>query len=380
MRKSLLVTLDFPPQTGGVARYYGNLLAHLPRGDMDVLAQTNPKSEEYDRKKPYPIKRQKLIALSPLVWPKWLGLIFQIAKLARQEKIKVIHVGQVLPIGNAAYFVKSFWHIPYIVYAHGLDITSPQASPRKRRTLKMVLGQASVIVANSEFTKRELLRFGLPEAKIKVVTPGCDISGNDFDSKGVEALRERYRLQDKKVLLTLGRLEERKGQDMVIRALTQLKSSHPEAVYLVVGSGTYESKLRDLAQKYGVSDSVIFTGEVSEAERPNYFKLADIFIMPSRELSNRDVEGFGIVFLEANAFGKPVIGGRSGGVSEAVLDGQTGLLVNPTDENEISQAISRLLADGELRKRLGENGRLRVQKDFQWSDRAKVIEQITNSV
>ena len=166
---------------------------------------------------------------------------------------------------------------------------------------------------------------------------------------------------------TVGNLVARKGHDMVIRALPRVRQTVPDVTYLIIGDGPYRGQLEALAGALGVRDRVIFAGGIPNEELPPIYALSDLFVMPSRDQSEEcDVEGFGVVFLEANACAKPVVGGRSGGICEAISDGVTGLLVDPNDPEDIANALVRLLTNSDLATRLGKRGRLRVVRDFSW--------------
>jgi len=178
----------------------------------------------------------------------------------------------------------------------------------------------------------------------------------------------RHHLQEKNVVLTIARLVERKGIDVVIKAMPMVLEAIPNVVYLVIGLGPYKGKLERLARDLGLEGRVIFVGHVSDEELPLYYCACDVFVLVSRTLTDKgEMEGFGIVYLEAGACGKPVVAGRGGGVEEAVEDGVTGLLVDPLDVGEIAEAIVRILKDKELAKRLGENGRKKAMKQPDWS-------------
>ncbi len=376
MKKSLFVTLDYPPAHGGVARYYHNLIRRWDPAQVTVLAPLAAESQAFDQCQECKVVRRQFLFNSPLLWPKWIRLVFELFRIIQEEKIEVLLVGQVLPVGSAAYIVNRFRKIPYIIFTHGLDITYPQAYPRKKRMMLRVLAGAHQVVANSEYTKKELIKLGIPQDKIVVLTPGCNMVGRSVSEGRLDSIKNKYHLAGSRILLTVSRLKERKGHDMVIKALAQLKDKLSDLKYVVVGSGEYESALRSLADKLGVADRVVFVGSVSDEDLPAYYQLADVFIMPSRELSNRDVEGFGIVYLEANSFAIPVVGGHSGGVGEAIVDGQTGLLVDPNCLEDIATAINRLFTDKSYAERLGLAGQQRVLKDFRWSSRAKELEDI----
>jgi phosphatidylinositol alpha-1,6-mannosyltransferase len=183
------------------------------------------------------------------------------------------------------------------------------------------------------------------------------------------------------MILTVGNLVERKGHDMVISALPEVQKVIPDVTYLVVGDGRYRSNLEQLAVTRGVRDRVVFAGQVPEKELPEIYSLCDVFVMPARErLDECDVEGFGLVYLEANACGKPVIGGRSGGIPDAIVDGVTGLLVDPHDPIEIANALIQLLRDRELSTKMGHEGRKRVVRDFTWERIARQVQGILDSV
>jgi phosphatidylinositol alpha-1,6-mannosyltransferase len=182
---------------------------------------------------------------------------------------------------------------------------------------------------------------------------------------------DKYGLHSKRTIVTVGRLEERKGHERVIQALIEIRKLVPGIKYLIVGKGPQEELLMDLVSRWLLKDIVLFTGEVSDQEKVGILHACDLFIMPNRDIpldKGLDTEGFGIVFLEANACRKPVIGGEMGGVKEVIVDGKTGLLVNPEDRVEIKEAILKILLNHRLARSMGENGRKRVLQKFQWSN------------
>jgi len=183
------------------------------------------------------------------------------------------------------------------------------------------------------------------------------------------------------MIVTVGNLVQRKGQDMVIRSLPLIRQSNPEITYLIVGDGPYRPELEKLAGAMGVKDRVIFAGRVAADDLPDIYALSDVFVMPSRErLDSDDVEGFGLVFLEASACAKPVVGSWSGGVPDAVVDGVTGLLVNPQYPEEIAKALSRLLLERDFAIQLGRQGRSRVVSEFNWAHVADQVQGVLGGV
>ena len=251
-----------------------------------------------------------------------------------------------------------------------MDFTFAHRRPRKAFLAKMILGGArKIIAANSHVAALVAARYPKISSKIIVVNPGVSQANRSDQENLTHFLREKYQLDDKVVLLSLGRLVSRKGVDYTIKALAGLSLTERTGLaYVVVGAGPEEGNLRRLAEESGVA--VIFTGSVSEAEKWSWLNLCDILVMPSREI-NGDFEGFGIVYLEANLSGKPVIAGRSGGVSDAVSDGVSGLLVDPEDLEAIATAIRTLSTDLAYREKLGQQGRARALENFSWESKAQ---------
>src|SRR3989304_2378100 len=316
MVKSLLVTLDYPPQVGGVAVYYEHLVKEFTNGDVLVLTVDKINSQKIPEQDG--IIRRRLLFKSKLFWPKWLPLLWQIFK------------------------------IPYMVYCHGMDVMTASQSPRKKILARKILKNAEFIAANSEFTKEKILEYGVRPQNVTIVYPCPNMKlRREVLPKEIEALRNKYSLLNKKIILTTGRLVERKGHDVVLGALHKLKESVPEAHYVIIGEGPMEEAVKQMVKTLGLEDSVSLIGKVSDYELAAWYEICDVFVMISRQLKNEDAEGFGIVYLEANMFGKPVIAGKSGGVAEAVLDNETGILVEPTNPQEILTAMERLLRDPE---------------------------------
>lgn len=373
MRKMLIATLDFPPMVGGVAQYLSGLARNLAYDKIILLAPEMDGAEEFDKKQDYKIYRKKLISRSVFLWPKWLPLLYHLFKIVRREKIEVVFVAQVLPIGTAAFIIKKILGIPYVVSCHGMDILTGKSSWRKAKLMNKIFAQAEFVVSNSEYTKNELIKFGVPQEKIKIVYP-CPAEVVEPTQEKIEEIKNRYNLGGKKIILSVSRLVSRKGQDKVIEAMPKILEAVPEARYVIVGDGGERKKLEELTNGTGGREKIIFTGMVDVEYLAALYSLCDVFIMVSRQKGG-DVEGFGLVYLEANQYGKPVIAGRSGGVREAVIDGSTGILVDPLDVNQISEALIKLLEDDSLANQLGERGRERVKKEFSWTQQ---IEKIKN--
>ncbi|MFA5076552.1 MAG: glycosyltransferase family 4 protein [Patescibacteria group bacterium] len=370
MKKTLLVTIDFLPQSGGVARYLANLAANLPRESLVVLA---PKIKNYhDDISSCKIYRRSLFWA---FWPKWLPMLWHIYKIIKTEKIEIIWVAQPLPVGTAVYLVSRLLKLPYIVNSHGMDVALILYSNTRKKLLgKRILNNANQVTVNSNFTKNLILELGVPENKITKIYP-CPAFHQLPSQHDCQKIKQKYNLENKKIILTVGRLVKRKGHDQVIRALPKILATVPETAYLIVGDGQNKENLLELTKQLDLEENVLFTGFITDQELPAYYQIADLFIMPSRNINNYDVEGFGLVYLEANSFGKPTISGDQGGEAEAVVNGQTGFQINPTDITKISEQVVSLLTNNDLTEKIGEQGR-RWAKNFSWEIEAKKLEKL----
>ncbi|MFA5128590.1 MAG: glycosyltransferase family 4 protein [Patescibacteria group bacterium] len=362
MKKLLIATIEFPPQRGGIANYLAGVAGALPADKVAVLAPRQKGEENFDNHEPYKIYRKKLFV--NFLWPKWLPLVWHLWRVARREKIEVILVSQVLPVGTVAMIVKKIFKIPYFISCHGMDILTAAGNPRKKKLMNKILEQASGVVANSEFTKKELVKLAVPENKIIIIYP-CPGRMSGIAPERISEIKNRLGLADKKIILTVGRLVARKGQNKVIEAMTEILKHVPNAIYVIVGDGLESEKLKIQSEKLKLENNILFTGEISEEKKLAFYQLCDVFIMTPRQIG-ADVEGFGTVYLEANQFGKPVVAGGSGGVGEAVADGVTGLVVDPENITQIAEAVIKILTDENLAKKMGEEGRERVEKEFEW--------------
>jgi len=377
MKRTLLVTIDFPPQVGGVANYWGNLAQHMGADNFVVLAPEEDNSLEFDMKQNYLIYRKNLFYKHKWIWPKWLLLLFQTYKICKQEKIEKVIVTHILPCGTVAYIIKKLLGIPYLVSMHGLDIAYASFSLRKKRLCKKILNCAEILIVNSNYTK-ELICKKLnycPTTKVRVIYPCPNITatGQNVDQEKIQQVEARRGLTEKKTILTVGRLVKRKAHDQVIKALPKVIEQVSNAYYAIVGSGAELKNLQELVSSLGLEERVHFHVDMQNYELPLFYGLCDIFVMPARILSDGDVEGFGIVYLEANSFGMPVIAGNCGGAPEAVLHEQTGLVVDPENEDQIADAIIELLQNPKKEKELGQKGKQRVEEEFVWQKQAEKL-------
>jgi phosphatidylinositol alpha-1,6-mannosyltransferase len=228
-----------------------------------------------------------------------------------------------------------------------------------------------MVVAANEFARQNLLRIGIANERITKITPGVDCARFRPRAPRPELI-ERHALAGKKVLLTVARLTQRKGHKTVLEALRALLLEIPNLVYLIVGTGPEEENLRKTVAEWNLTESVRFAGFVGDADLPDYYNVCDAFVMANAE-DQGDIEGFGMVFLEANACGKAVVGGRSGGTAEAVTHGTTGLLVDPHNPAELAEALRSLFQGDAVRMKFGEQGMVRAQSEFSWASRARML-------
>ena len=375
---TLFVTSDFPPITSGIATYLYNTWKNLPLEKIIVLGPKVAGWESFDDKQNFKIFRYRLPLGNSLFarMVKTFLFIFYIGKLRRKEKIGKIHCGAPLSAGIAGLVFKKFFNIPYCVYVYGGETKKYKRVKVAYPIMRLILKNAQKVIANSMYTRDEFIKFGILPQKLVIISPGVNVQKFVPISK-VPEIEKVHNLKNKKVILSVARLVERKGQDMVIRALPEVLEKLPNLVYLIVGEGPEEAKLKKLTKDVGVESCVNFIGHVSDNELPKYYNACDVFIMPNRETRGTEIiEGFGISFIEASACGKSVIGGKSGGVGDAVIDGVTGILVNPLNTEEISSAILKLLTDEDYARRLGNNGRLRVEKEFRWELQAQKLKEV----
>lgn len=355
-----LVTLDYPPEHGGVARYLANLV-DVSDGVIDVFVP-----ETHACQGPGRVHTMSMFAAGP--WP-WRCLIRSCRDL-RQRGYTHLLLSHVLPVGTAAWLARRIGGLPYSVIIHGLDIRLAARRPHRRWLAGRVLRGATRVIANSQVVAEEARR-AWPNLVVEVMTPG--IVPRTFLSRyearalvGVEVSQH--------ICLTVARLVPRKGMDMMIRVLER----HPEWRYVIVGSGVDEARLRDLAEMHAPG-RVRFVDAATDEVRDQWYAAADIFVFLARE-TEADIEGFGIAPLEAGLAGLPVLAGRSGGVVEAVVEGVTGLFADPQRVESIDEAFTKLAQDTELRERLGSAGRARAQKEFAWKPRWERLREWLTSV
>ncbi len=376
MRKALLITTEFPPQVGGVGNFLFNLSRYFPPDKLVIIAKNNDSSGLLGIHKIY---KTSFVTAVPFIWPRWLPLFFYVLNIIKKEKIQCLLVGQILPLGTIALLINKMFKIPYFLFAYGLDLTVHRQQSRKGKLIKHIIANSEKILTISKFTKNLLIGLKAKEEKIIFVYPCAAIQPSSVTLLDKKSVISEYNLQGKRIILTVGRLVERKGHDQVIKSMPAILKKIPEAIYLIAGCGPRLNYLKNLIVSLGLSNSVrIIERNLDNQTIGNLYNIAELFVMPARELRHDDgtiydAEGFGVVFLEANLFNLPVIGGRSGGQADAIEDGHSGLLVDPLNIQEISQTIIKLLTDKTLASQLANYGQKRATNQFRWVDQAKKI-------
>ncbi|MFA5118292.1 MAG: glycosyltransferase family 4 protein [Candidatus Omnitrophota bacterium] len=375
--KILLLTIQYPPVIGGVPTYYHYLTTRWDKGSMVVLTSMVPDSREPDAGLGFPVYRTDLMNDYEVVFNlrfifRKIRLFIFITKIVFKEKIDIIIEGHTnLALLFLCFLMKMLFGKRYGNVYHG-DVDSPSIRLKSDPLKRILMHHCCFVITNSAFAQDRLMRkFSYPRERISILHPGVDSDKFKPSGDGVEELRKKLGLEGKKIIMTISRLEKRKGQDMVVRSLPEIVAADKDVVYLLIGDGPYKSEVETIIQETKMQAYVRSFGYVRANELTLYYNLCDIFIMPNRELEDGDAEGFGIVFIEAGSCGKPVVAGRCNGALDAVEDGISGMLVDPYDPRDIAAKVSLLLKDDELRARLGENGRKRILERFQWDSNIK---------
>lgn len=373
MTRVLLVTNDFPPRRGGIQSYLHELVGHLMRfGTGHSLTVYAPKwkgCDEFDEEAKatgYHVVRHPTTLMLPAP-----GVDDRMRRLIADNDIETVWFGAAAPLALLAPRARGAGARRVIASTHGHEVGWSML-PLARNALRRIGDGTDAVTYVSRYTRGRFASAFGPHAALEYVPPGVDTDRFVPDPAARAEMRTRYGLGDRPVIVCLSRLVPRKGQDMLIRALPSIRKRVDGATLVIVGGGPYLDTLRKLAAETSMTDHVIFTGGVPGAELPAHHAMADVFAMPCRTRgAGLDVEGLGIVFLEASSTGVPVVAGDSGGAPETVLQGETGLVVNGTDVDEIATAVGDILADPDRAARMGAAGRRWAVENWQWQTQAQ---------
>jgi phosphatidylinositol alpha-1,6-mannosyltransferase len=385
----LFVTQDYGPDLGGMARRHVELCRRFGDGEettMSVSTVASPQAAAFDQyesyriyRQPFPFERANRFS-NQLRWAHWLTL--------HSETYAVLHCGNIRPVGYGVRWTNRRLGVPYLVYVNGGDLLrerrKAQRSSMKRMSARSILGNASGIVATSRWVAQlasDVMNEIGVEKPPRVAALDLGTDPVHFDpSRDTGALRRRWGVGDGPIIITVARLVPHKGQDMGIRALATLSRDFPGLRYIMVGEGHDELRLRNLARELGVTDKVGFVGPMRDDELPEAYATSTIYLGASRVDNEINVEGFGISFLEAGASGIPSVAGDSGGVRSAVRDGETGIVVPPTDADAITEAIRSLLLNPDRRRQMGRAARHAVETHYNWDRVARDTRDFTYEV
>ncbi len=365
MPRTLIVTNDFPPRRGGIQSFVHALATRLPAGSVTVYAPAWKGAAEFDARQPFPVIRHPTSLMLPVP-----AVSRRAVAIATEHGCDTVLFGAAAPLGLVTPALRKAGVTRAVALTHGHE-AGWAALPGARALLRRIGDEVDVVTYLGEYFRVRLARALSPEAANRMVrlAPGVDVTffrpGAGGPGADGAAVRDRLGLTARPVVVCVSRMVPRKGQDTLIMAWPRIRAQISGAVLLLVGDGPYAPALNRLARRLNVSDDVIFAGPVPWPELPGYYDAADVFAMPCRtRRGGLDVEGLGIVYLEASATGLPVIGGDSGGAPDAMLDGETGYVVH--DVTGTAERITELLADPAKARAMGEKGLAWV--DCEWRE------------
>jgi phosphatidyl-myo-inositol dimannoside synthase len=372
MPRVLIVTNDFPPRAGGIQSFIHALALRLPAGGVVVYAPAWEGAAEFDQRQPFPVLRHPTSLMLPVPTVRNRAV-----RALTEHGCDTVLFGAAAPLGLLAPALRKAGARRIVAVTHGHE-AGWATLPGARTLLRRIGDSVDVVTYLGEYFRVRLARALSPAAVARMarLAPGVDTAAFR-PGVGGAAIREQLGLAGRPVVVCVSRLVHRKGQDTLLRAWPAVRAAGGDPALLLVGSGPADGRLRRLASQLGVADSVLFAGQVPWAQLPAYYDAGDVFAMPCRtRRGGLDVEGLGIVYLEASATGLPVIAGDSGGAPDAVLAGETGYVVPGRDVAAVADRISRLLADPAGARAMGEKGLAWVDREWRWDLVAQRLEQI----
>jgi phosphatidyl-myo-inositol dimannoside synthase len=372
MAKVLIVTNDFPPRPGGIQSFVHALAVRLPEGSVTVYAPAWEGAAEFDAAQPFPVERHPTSLMLPVP-----SVAHRAARLLARDGCDTVLFGAAAPLGLLAPSLRRAGARRLVAITHGHE-AGWAVLPGARGLLRRIGDSVDTVTYLGEYTRARLTGALSPAAAARMtrLAPGVD-TGAFHPGAGGAAVRDRLGLAGRPVVVCVSRLVPRKGQDTLIRAWPQVRAAVPDAALLLVGGGPYAGRLRRLASGLGMAGSVILTGPVPWPELPAYYDAGDVFAMPCRtRRRGLDVEGLGIVYLEASATGLPVIGGDSGNAPDAIRDGETGYVVPGRGPAAVAGRLVHLLTDPAGARAMGEKGMAWVDQEWRWDLVARRLQDI----
>jgi phosphatidylinositol alpha-1,6-mannosyltransferase len=367
----LIITLDYPPDIGGVASYVYNFTNfYSSKNTCFVYAPriTSQSAEDFDKQSKFTTFRKR--PYFNFIWPQWLRMLWQVYFIVKKNKIEVIHIHQVLPVGYIGFLIKKFLKIPFFIFLHGSDVQHASATASKRKKFLSILKEAERVFVNSFFLKQEIIKLN-PSKRVDVLypCPGEQFFKNPSPS-ATEQLREQLGVRGKKIIITPARIVEGKGHIFLAKILSRIIDKIPNLVWLIVGDGNMRDELMLFLQKNSLLSSVRFLGSVASDRLPELYTISDICVLVPEKTAKSN-EGFGTVYLEAALCSVPVVGSNIGGIVEAVSHMETGIIVEPNNEVALISTIIELLNNSAYAKQMGGKGRARVLEKFTWDIQCK---------
>jgi phosphatidyl-myo-inositol dimannoside synthase len=367
MRRTLIVTNDFPPRQGGIQSFIHSLALRLPADQLTVYAPNWDGAPEFDNAQPFEVVRHPTSLMLPVP-----SVIRRATALAKARHAEAVVFGAAAPLGLVTPALRKAGVERAIAITHGHE-AGWAALPGARTLLHRIGEETDVVTYLGEYFRARVsgALSARAAARMLRLTPGVDAARFSPDAGDGARIRERHGLTGRPVVVCVSRLVPRKGQDTLIKVWPAVLRQVPDAALLIVGNGPYSATLRQLAERSSLTPHVRFSGAVPEDELPAHFAAGDVFAMPCRtRRGGLDVEGLGIVYLEASAAGLPVVGGDSGGAPDAILEGETGYVVPGRDTATLTARITRLLQDPAGARAMGEKGRAWVERDWSWDQSA----------
>lgn len=365
MEKILCITNDFGPRAGGIESFVIGLVERLPKNTVIVYTSAQDKSELYDRqwRENFGVEviRDKARILLPTP-----GVAYCISSLVKDREIKTAFFGAAAPLALLSPTLRRAGVKKIVALTHGHEVWWSKIWPLTW-AMKTIARNVDHLTYLGEFTRNVISQPISASAKAAMVRIAPGIDTDHFAPVDSSELKKSLGFIHKRIIVSVGRLVHRKGQDILIEAMPEVLQEIPDAHLLLIGEGPYRQYLQSRVKQLQIDSHVTFIGRITFSDLPHYICLGEIFVMPSRSrFAGLEVEGLGIVYLEASACGLPVIAGNSGGAPDAVRDGVTGLVIDGRDPRSVAQSISELLLDPERARQMGRAGRAWIIKEWRW--------------
>lgn len=371
---TLLLSEIFPPKHGGSGRWFWEIYSRLPRESFAIVAGTDSNQDAFDATHDLRLTR------ASLAMPQWglrsfralrdyVRIVRTVRRAMKRQGATHLHVGRCLPEGWVAWLLKRLCGVSYTCFVHGEDVETAASSRELSFMVRRILSGADRLIANSQNTAR-LLREGwdVPSERITVLYPGCDTTRFVPASRD-SAVRQQLGWGNRPTVLTVGRLQKRKGHDVLIQSLPFVREAIPDVLYAIIGDGEERPRLEKITQELGLTDHVRFLGEVDDLTMIRCYQQCDLFALPNRQVG-RDIEGFGMVLVEAQSCGRPVLAGASGGTRETMLPGETGEVVACESPETLAPVLTSLLLNPLRLEMMGRAARDHVTARFDWGSLA----------